>query len=89
VQTSDFLCRITFCSVLVQSLTINTVKVEGGIPVSPNKDTWNGNVMMVAADVLKASGNTLHIEARNTSGNGGGDIDDFILDNVVIMYKTR
>jgi hypothetical protein len=70
-------------------ITINTVAVEGGIPVSPNKDTWNGNVMTIAAGVLLASGNRLHIEARNTSGGGGGDIDDFILDNVVVMYKTR
>ena len=69
-------------------ITINASPVAGGIPVSPNKDTWNGNVMLIAAGVLKAS-NELHIEARNDSGGGGGDIDDFILDNVVVMYKTQ
>jgi hypothetical protein len=69
-------------------ITINKTAVVGGIPVSPNKDTWNGNVMLIAAGVLKAS-NELHIESRNDSGSGGGDIDDFILDNVVVMYKTR
>lgn len=69
-------------------ITINDIPVAGGIPVSPNKDTWNGNVMLIAAGVLKAS-NELHIESRNDSGSGGGDIDDFILDNVVVMYKTK
>jgi hypothetical protein len=69
-------------------ITINDSPVAGGIPVSPNKDTWNGNVMLITAGVLKAS-NELHIESRNNSGGGGGDIDDFILDNVVVMYKTR
>ena len=69
-------------------ITINDNAVKGGIPVSPNKDTWNGNVMLIAAGVLKAS-NELHIESRNDSGSGGGDIDDFILDNVVVMYKTK
>jgi hypothetical protein len=69
--------------------TINGSNVSGGIPVSPNKDTWNGNVMLIGAGVLRASGNELHVEARNASGGGGGDIDDFILDNVVVMYKTR
>lgn len=67
-------------------ITINGSNVFGGIPVSPNKDTWNGNVMLIAAGILRASGNELHIEARNTSGGGGGDIDDFILDNVVVFF---
>jgi hypothetical protein len=70
-------------------ITINGFKVAGGIPVSPDEDAWNGNVMTIAAGVLQASGNRLHIESRNNSGTGGGDIDDFILDNVVVMYKTR
>ena len=70
-------------------ITINDNAVKGGIPVSPTKDSWNGNVMLIRAGVLKASGNKLHIESRNDSGSGGGDIDDFILDNVVVMYKTR
>jgi hypothetical protein len=70
-------------------ITINEKNVSGGIPVSPNKNTWNGNVMLLGARILRASGNELHIESRNTSGGGGGNIDDFILDNVVVMYKTR
>jgi hypothetical protein len=69
-------------------ITINEKPIFGGIPVSPNEDAWNGNVMLIGANILRPSGNVLHIESRNTSGGTGGNIDDFILDNVVVMYKT-
>jgi hypothetical protein len=35
---------------------------------------------------LQATGNVLHIEARPDTNSD--DIDDFILDNMVIMYKV-
>lgn len=66
----------------------NPDSVFGGIPVSPNKDTWNGNVMLIGGGILRESDNVLRIESRNLSGGGGGDLDDFIVDNVVVMYKT-
>jgi hypothetical protein len=68
---------------------------SGGLPASPSKNEWNGNVMLLEAEHmkpnqrLKPTGNILHIEARNDNGGGGGNIDDFIIDNVVIMYKSR
>jgi len=69
---------------------VNKVDVFGGLPESPNRDTWNGNILLIASHhQLKATNNVLHVESRNESGGGGGDIDDFILDNVVIVYKTR
>jgi hypothetical protein len=37
---------------------------------------------------LKATGNVLHVESRTSSGGSAGDIDDFIIDNVVIVYKS-
>jgi hypothetical protein len=70
-------------------ITINGRTIFGGIPVSPSKDTWNGNTLLISAGTLKPSGNVLHIESRSLYGSAGGDIDDFILDNVVVMYKTR
>jgi hypothetical protein len=70
-------------------MSINGINVFGGIPVSPNTDAWNGNVMLIGANVLRQSGNELHIESRNMNGGTDGNIDDFILDNVVVMYKTR
>jgi hypothetical protein len=61
----------------------------GGFPVSPNADSWNGNVISVYAGVIREYGNKLHIESRNVSGGTSGNIDEFILDNMVVMYKTR
>ncbi len=71
-------------------ININDVAVYGAIPASPNRDTWNGNILLVEArHNLRATDNELHIESRNARGGGGSDIDDFILDNIVIMYKSR
>jgi len=69
---------------------INGVDVFGGLPASPSRDTWNGNILLIEPrHQLRATGNVLHVESRNSSGGGGGNIDDFIIDNVVIVYKTR
>lgn len=69
---------------------INGVNVFGGLPASPDRKTWNGNILLVEPHHgLRATGNVLRVESRNSSGGSGGDIDDFIIDNVVIVYKTR
>jgi hypothetical protein len=69
---------------------VNGVDIFGGLPASPSKDTWNGNILLIASrHHLKAANNVLDVESRNGSGGGGSDIDDFIIDNVVIVYKTR
>ena len=52
---------------------------------------WNGNVMLVRPNVLREM-NTLHLGARADDGSLGGldgEIDDFVIDNVVIFYKTK
>jgi parallel beta-helix repeat protein len=70
-------------------LHINGTPVYGGLPVSPSRDSWNGNVLLVEPrHQLRATGNVLRVEARNTSGGTGGDIDDFLIDNLVVQYKT-
>ncbi len=67
---------------------INGVDVFGGLPASPARDAWNGNILLIEPrHQLRATGNTLHVESRNFRGGRGLDIDDFIIDNVVIMYK--
>ena len=69
---------------------VNTLDVFGGLPQSPNRDTWNGNILLIGSQhKLTATNNVLHVESRNENGETGGDIDDFIIDNVVIVYKTR
>jgi len=69
---------------------LNEVDIFGGLPASPNRDAWNGNILLIASrHKLKATNNVLHVESRNENGETGGNIDDFIIDNMVIVYKTR
>jgi hypothetical protein len=69
-------------------LRINGVDVVGGLPISPARDAWNANILLVEPrHQLKATGNALHVESRTSAGESTGDVDDFILDNVVIAYK--
>jgi hypothetical protein len=68
---------------------VNGIGVFGGLPVSPARDSWNGNVLLVEPHhQLRATGNVLHIESRDGRGTGSGNIDDFIIDNIVLVYKT-
>jgi hypothetical protein len=69
---------------------VNKIPVFGGLPASPDRNEWNGNILLLEKHHgLKATGNTLHVKALNNAGTSSGDIDDFILDNIVVMYKTR
>jgi len=71
-------------------LQINGQGVFGGIPVTPSHAEWNGNIMLISPGVLRGTGqNTMHIESRNAAGGGGGNLDDFMIDNAVVLYKTR
>jgi len=68
---------------------VNGIGVFGGLPVSPARDSWNGNVLLVEPHhQLRATGNVLHVESRDARGTGSGNIDDFLIDNVVLVYKT-
>lgn len=70
-------------------LRVNGVDVFGGLPVSPARNAWNGNILLLEPHhQLRASGNVLRVEARTSDGGSTGDVDDFILDNVVIVYKA-
>jgi hypothetical protein len=62
--------------------------VYGGIPVSESERDWNGNVMLVRSNVLRQD-NVLRVGARDSRGSILGNLDDFVIDNVVIFFKTR
>ncbi len=69
---------------------VNGKDIFGGLPVSPSRDTWNSNILLIESrHELKPANNVLRVESRNASGGSNGDLDDFIIDNVVIVYKTR
>ena len=69
-------------------LRVNGIDVFGGLPVTPARDAWNGNILLIEPHhQLKATGNVLQVESRTSSGETAGDVDDFIIDNVAIVYK--
>ena len=68
---------------------VNGHAIAGGIPKSPSKSAWNGNVMLINPNWLKGRGNELHIKSLTSGGAPSGNIDDFVIDNVVVLYKTK
>jgi hypothetical protein len=67
---------------------VNGVDVLGGLPASPSRDAWNGNILLIDPQhQLRTTGNVLHVESRDSQGGSGEGIDDFIIDNMVIVYK--
>jgi hypothetical protein len=68
-------------------IQINGVALKDGFREGQGKK-WVTHQLLVRNECnLQESGNVLHIESGDKSG-GTGNIDDFILDNVVIWYKT-
>lgn len=82
-------------------LEINRVQIFGGLP--PNIDlspspvssddtvrsfafTWSGNVMIIRGGVLEEN-NTLRVQSERFSDTT--NFDDFIIDNVVVVFKTK
>ena len=68
--------------------TINDQTLFGLPTTVEDKTAWAGQVLLVGANTLRARGNILHVEARTSSGSPTGELDDFVIDNVVLMYKT-
>ena len=78
-----------------QSLEINGQQIFGGIPAAfeiapiPNQVVshaqWNGNVMLIHPGVLRED-NVLRIRAGEF---GDDNLDDFIIDNLVVVFKTK
>jgi hypothetical protein len=73
--------------------TIDQPTVFGGIPVIPAVSgalpTWSANVMLVRPAALFEAGNVLRIRSRPLAGGVASELDDFVIDNVVLMYSTR
>lgn len=68
-------------------ITINGVAVSNALVPHSVSNEYFSEIGIVPANTLKATGNTLYIGARNEDGNLGGNLDDFDVDNVVLIYK--
>jgi hypothetical protein len=71
------------------ALEVNGSIVYGGLPVSRSNEDWTGNIMLIEPNVLRSTGNMLHVGSRNARGGLLGTIDEFVIDNVVVMYKRH
>jgi hypothetical protein len=69
-------------------LTINGKPIPGGVPYTSGEEGWAAQVMLISPDVLTPARNILRVESRDAAGGTGGDIDDFIIDNAVVLYST-
>jgi hypothetical protein len=67
---------------------LGPIGVYGGIPVSRSNEDWNGNVMLIGPNILREN-NVLSLGSRASNGSLLGDIDEFLIDNVVVLFKTR
>jgi hypothetical protein len=75
---------------------INGIDIPGGITNAPYVQAvgriwhfWKTHSLLVPANLLKAEGNILHIESIRIPISGGTTFDNFIIDNVVVLFKLR
>lgn len=70
-------------------LTVNDRVVFGDVPRTGNSNTdWAAQTLLVSPNTLRSTGNVLTVESRNSSGGSSGGLDEFVLDNLVVFYKT-
>lgn len=81
------------------ALEVNGQPVFGGIPRSgdfvqaegdagPTEiPVWNSHVLLIGRGVLRES-NILRVESRDPQGENVGELDDFVIDNMVVLFKT-
>jgi hypothetical protein len=74
---------------------INGLDIPGGIANAPYVQAvgrtwhfWKTHSLLVPP-VLKDEGNILHIESIRIPISGGTTFDNFIIDNVVVLFKLR
>lgn len=77
-------------------IRINDVDIPGGITNAPYVQAveriwhfWKTHSLLVPAHVLNDEGNILHIESIKIPISGGDTFDNFIIDNVIVLFKTR
>ncbi len=69
-------------------MTINGKDISGG-PRRATEVEWQGHISVIPEGTLKPDGpNSLYVESRSLSGESEGNLDDFLLANMVVMYGT-
>jgi hypothetical protein len=82
-------------STFAVDVTCNRFEINGTqIPVFRNHNderVWETDTFRIPTNLLRAGANAnrLTIRALNTSCNNGGNLDDFVVANIVVHYKTQ
>ena len=69
-------------------LTVNGRTIHGGVPVTSGDESWAAQTLLIASGDLRPTDNVLHVESRTENGGTSGDLDDFVLDNVTVLYRV-
>ncbi len=70
-------------------IRINNVNITGALVKHEDGSEWFAQLGEIPSGTLKATGNVLKIISRNSDGNAGGNLDDFNIDNVVVLYRQQ
>lgn len=70
-------------------IRINGVNITGALVKHEDGNEWFAQLGEIPSGTLKATGNILKIISRNSDGNAGGNLDDFNIDNVVVLYRQQ
>ncbi|MEO0972166.1 MAG: hypothetical protein AAFX85_03660 [Pseudomonadota bacterium] len=68
-------------------LSINGQVVERAISRSVERE-WKTQLVVLPAGVVKAGANTVTIESRTRTGETEGNLDDFIVTDLVLQYAA-
>lgn len=68
-------------------LSINGTEIPFALSPSVERE-WNAHSVVLPAGLLKSQGNAVVLEARTRSGESEGNVDDFLVHNMSVMYKT-
>ena len=70
-------------------IRINGVNITGALVKHAESNEWFAQFGEIPSGTLKATGNVLKIISRNSNGEAGGNLDDFNIDNVVVLYRQQ
>jgi hypothetical protein len=68
---------------------VNGTQINGILVNRDNSNEQHTELFDVPPNVLKPGANTLYIRAVNSSCTAGGNLDEFVLNNVVFLYHVQ
>jgi len=57
--------------------------------VNADHGTWDTIVIIINRDILVSADNVLRVQSLDSSGGTSGNLDDFLIRNIAVLYKQR